>query len=112
LGCYYACEMKKRLGWDDALDVWGCHGVGGVLGSIMVGVFAFKGINGVSGLLEGDTHQFLVQLFATVFCAIYAYGVTYAILVLVDKFVPVRVTEDVEEQGLDEAIHGEVAYRI
>lgn len=110
--CYYAVHLKNRLGWDDALDVWGVHGVGGALGSILLGVFAFKSINGVSGLLEGNSHQFLVQLFAMAFTSIYAYTVTYGILKVIDKIVPIRVPEEVEIKGLDEAIHGEVAYRI
>jgi Amt family ammonium transporter len=109
--CFYAVQLRLKLGWDDALDVWGVHGVGGILGSILVGVFAFKSVNGVSGLLEGNTHQFLVQVFAVVFCAIYAYVVTYGILKVVNAFIPVRVPEEVEIKGLDEAIHGEVAYR-
>jgi len=109
--CYYAVQLRLRLGWDDALDVWGVHGVGGALGSLLVGVFAFKNVNGVSGLLEGNTHQFLVQLFAVVVTIIYAYYVTYAILKIVDKIVPLRVSEETEEEGLDKAILGEKAYR-
>jgi Amt family ammonium transporter len=109
--CYYAVLLKSKLGWDDALDVWGVHGVGGALGSVLVGIFAFKDVNGISGLLEGDTHQFLVQLFAVAFTAIYAYVVTYAILKIVDSIVPIRVSEEAEVQGLDEALHGETAYR-
>jgi Amt family ammonium transporter len=93
------------------LDVWGVHGVGGALGSVLVGVFAFKNINGISGLLEGDTHQFIIQLLAMLFTAVYAFGVTYLILKVVDNFVPIRVPEEAEEKGLDESIHGETAYR-
>ena len=55
--CYYAVQFKNSRGWDDALDVWGVHGVGGILGSILTGVFALSSVNGVSGLIEGDVHQ-------------------------------------------------------
>jgi Amt family ammonium transporter len=110
--CYYAVQLKVKLGWDDALDVWGVHGVGGMLGSILVGVFAFKSVNGVSGLLEGNIYQFWIQLAAVVFTAIYAYYVTYGILKLVDKIVPVRVSEAVEEEGLDQVILGENVYQL
>lgn len=109
--CYYAVQLRLKFGWDDALDVWGVHGVGGALGSVLVGVFAFKNINGISGLLEGDTHQFIIQLLAMLFTAVYAFGVTYLILKVVDRYVPIRVPEDIEEKGLDEGIHGETAYR-
>jgi Amt family ammonium transporter len=109
--CYYAVQLRLKLGWDDALDVWGVHGVGGALGSLLVGVFAFKSVNGVSGLLEGNPHQFLVQLLAVVVTAIYAYYATYGILKLVNKIVPIRVSEEAEEEGLDKVIHGEKAYR-
>ena len=110
--CYYAVQFKNSRGWDDALDVWGVHGVGGILGSILTGVFALSSVNGVSGLIEGDVHQFLVQLGATVFAGAYAFGVTWVILKVVNIFLPVRVTEEEEEEGLDEAIHNEEAYRI
>jgi Amt family ammonium transporter len=110
--CYYAVQFKNSRGWDDALDVWGVHGVGGILGSILTGVFALSSVNGVSGLIEGDVHQFLVQLGATVFAGAYAFGITWVILKVVNIFLPVRVTEEEEEEGLDEAIHNEEAYRI
>jgi Amt family ammonium transporter len=108
--CYLAVELRKKLDWDDALDVWGVHGVGGILGSILVGVFASKSVNGVSGLIYGNVHQFLVQVFAVVLCGAYAYVVTFIILKVVNAFDPVRVPEDVEIKGLDDGIHGETAY--
>lgn len=108
--CYLAVELRKKLDWDDALDVWGVHGVGGILGSILVGVFASKSVNGVSGLIYGNVHQFGVQLFAVALTAVYSYAVTWGILKVVNVFDPIRVPEDVEIEGLDTAIHGEVAY--
>ena len=110
--CYYAVQFKNRRGWDDALDVWGVHGVGGILGTILTGVFAASSVNGVSGLIEGDVHQFLIQLGATVFAGVYAFAVTWLILKVVNCFLPVRVSEEAEEEGLDEALHHEEAYHI
>lgn len=110
--CYFAVQFKNKLHWDDALDVWGVHGVGGILGTILLGVFASKDVNGVSGLIEGDVHQFLLQLFGTLFAAVYAFVVTWLILKVVDKFLPVRVTEEEEIEGLDHALHHEDAYHL
>lgn len=108
--CYLAVQLRIKLEWDDALDVWGVHGVGGILGSILVGVFAYSGINRVSGLIQGNMHQFLVQLFGVVFTAVYAFAVTMLILKVINMFEPVRVSEEEERIGLDEALHQENAY--
>lgn len=110
--CYFAVQFKNNRGWDDALDVWGVHGVGGMFGTILTGVFAVSSVNGISGLIEGDVHQFLVQLGSTVFAGAYAFAVTWLILKVVNIFLPVRVTAEEEEEGLDEAIHNEEAYHI
>jgi Amt family ammonium transporter len=108
--CYIAVQVRIKLDWDDALDVWGVHGVGGILGSILVGVFAESIVNGTSGLVQGNIHQFLVQVFAVVFTGVYAFVVTFAILKVINFFDTVRVPEKVEIMGLDSAIHGETAY--
>jgi ammonium transporter, Amt family len=108
--CYGAVVFRQRRGWDDALDVWGCHGMGGVLGIIMTGVFAVKGVNGVSGLIEGNMSQFGWQCATAAITACYSFGVTYAALKIINLFTPVRVPEEIEEKGLDEQIHGEKAY--
>lgn len=108
--CYVAVQVRIKLDWDDALDVWGVHGVGGILGSILVGVFAVSAVNGTSGLIEGNVHQFLVQLFGVAFTALYAFVVTYFILKVINAFDSVRVPETMEIQGLDTSIHGEAAY--
>lgn len=110
--CYLAVQLRLKKDWDDALDVWGVHGVGGILGSILVGVFAVKGVGGISGLVDGNAHQLWIQLFAVVFTGAYAFIVTYGILYVVNKFVPVRVAEASEIQGLDASIHNEEAYKI
>ncbi|ATW27270.1 ammonium transporter [Candidatus Formimonas warabiya] len=108
--CYAAVQWRIRLDWDDALDVWGVHGVGGMLGTICVGIFASANVNGINGLFYGDTHQFLVQLLATLFAGGYAFGVTYAALKIINVFSPVRVGQKEETEGLDQMIHGESAY--
>jgi ammonium transporter, Amt family len=110
LVCYGAVVFRQKRGWDDALDVWGCHGVGGLLGVVLTGVFAAKAVNGTSGLIEGNTSQFLWQCAAAGITAVYSFVVTIGLLKLIGVFTPVRVADDVEERGLDEALHGERAY--
>ena len=110
--CYYAVEMKNKLHWDDALDVWGVHGVGGFLGIVMLGIFANKAFNpaGANGLLYGDPTFFLKQVVAVLFSSVWAFVFTYAMLRIIDTFTTVKVSEMSEEIGLDESIHGEHAY--
>ena len=108
--CYFAIQFRISRNWDDALDVWGVHGVGGATGTILTGVFAVAAINHIAGLFAGDAHQFGVQVLAVAIAAIYAFGVTYGILKLVGWLTPVRVSAEVEAKGLDQALHGEVAY--
>jgi len=110
--CYYAVALKNRLGWDDALDVWGVHGVGGFLGIVLLGVFATKAINpaGADGLLAGNASFLVRELGAVILSSVWAFVFTYGMLWLIDKVTPVRVGEADEEMGLDEALHGEQAY--
>ena len=110
--CYYAVQLRIKLDWDDALDVWGVHGVGGMLGSVLVGVFAVESVNGVNGLIAGDIHQFLIQVAAVLLTSVYAFIVTYLILKVINIFMPVRVSAEEEKEGLDVSIHHEVAYRL
>jgi Amt family ammonium transporter len=109
--CYFAVALKNKFHWDDALDVWGVHGVGGTLGVILLGVFASTAANaaGVDGLLRGNTAFFLKELLAVIAVCIYAFVFTYAMLWLINKITPVRISEK-DEMGLDEALHGESAY--
>ncbi|NUQ52910.1 MAG: ammonium transporter [Phycisphaerales bacterium] len=113
--CFYAVALKNRLQWDDALDVWGVHGVGGFIGIIMLGLFASTAWNpaetgGVDGLLRGNTHFFLVQLAAVAISSAWAFIFTIGMLWLIDRVTPVKVPEDTEAVGLDEGLHGEQAY--
>jgi ammonium transporter, Amt family len=111
--CYGAVALKNRLHWDDALDVWGVHGVGGLLGIVCLGVFGQKAINaaGFDGLLYGDTTGFFFkQLGAIAISSVYAFVFTYVMLVLINAVAPVRAGAADEEAGLDATLHGEVAY--
>lgn len=111
--CYFAVHFKNKMKWDDALDVWGVHGVGGVLGSILLGVFASKAVNsvGADGLLFGGGASLLVkQVVAVAAASIYAFIFTYIMLIVINWITPVKVDENTEKRGLDEALHGEKAY--
>ncbi|MGN0629870.1 MAG: hypothetical protein ACI4JN_00945 [Ruminococcus sp.] len=91
---------------------WGVHGVGGIIGTVLLGVFASESVNGISGLIEGDVHQFGIQVFGTVFASVYAFVITMIILKVVNKFMPVRVSQEEERLGLDASLHHEEAYHI
>jgi Amt family ammonium transporter len=113
LVCYFAVQMKNKLQWDDALDVWGVHGVGGVLGVILLGVFASKAVNPavtVDGLWFGQIGFFWKETITVLGAAAYAFLFTYIMLALINLFVKVRVTAEYEIAGLDFALHGERAY--
>src|SRR5712671_4318463 len=113
--CYYAVALKNKLQWDDALDVWGVHGVGGFLGIVLLGVFASTAWNpaasgGVDGLLRGNPAFLGKQLAAVAISSAWAGVATLGMLWLINKITKVRVDEAHEEVGLDEALHGEQAY--
>ena len=96
---------------DDALDVFACHGVGGMVGMLLTGVFASKSVNAIvgdnQGLIYGDATLFLIQLKALVLVSVFAFAVSYALFYIVNKITPLRVSEDKEELGLDISQHGE-----
>jgi Amt family ammonium transporter len=110
--CYFAVALKNRLQWDDALDVWGVHGVGGFLGIVLLGVFATTAFNpaGTDGLIAGNGAFFLKQLVAVAVSSVWAFAFTYGMLWLIDRVTPVKVDAAAEESGLDAALHGETAY--
>lgn len=110
--CYYAVRFKNRMHWDDALDVWGVHGVGGVLGTILLGVFATTTINtaGADGLFYGGSSFFWKQLITVAGASVYAFSFTYVMLMVINLITPVKVPKDSELTGLDVALHGEKAY--
>ncbi|WP_156195737.1 ammonium transporter [Labilibaculum euxinus] len=108
--CYLAVQLKNKWGWDDALDVWGVHGMGGVFGTILLGVFASSSINGQSGLLEGDGAFFFKEVVAVLISATYAFIFTYLMLTIINFITPVKVNMKDEDDGLDASLHGERAY--
>ena len=112
--CYLAISLKNRWKLDDALDVWGVHGVGGMLGIISLGIFGDLAVNaaGSNGLLLGNGTFFLKETVGVVGSSVYAFAVSYGMLWLINKVTPVKVTAQEEELGLDEALHGETAYEM
>ncbi|HTB27493.1 MAG TPA: ammonium transporter [Steroidobacteraceae bacterium] len=99
--CYFAATSLKHLfGYDDSLDAFGVHGIGGILGALLTGVFASKEISGVDGSL-------LTQAKGVLTTVIYGFVVSYALLVVIDKLIGLRVTEEQEREGLDISLHGE-----
>jgi ammonium transporter, Amt family len=108
LVCFWACtSLKRRFNYDDSLDVFGVHGVGGMTGILLTGVFATASIGGSSGLLEGHPQLLLTQLYGVVVTLVWSGGVTYVLLRLVSAFVPLRVSLQQELEGLDISQHGE-----
>jgi Amt family ammonium transporter len=112
LVCYFAVQFKNRMKWDDALDVWGVHGVGGVLGSILLGVFASKVVNstGADGVIFGSGTLLFKESVAVLSASVYAFTFTYLMLIIINLITPVRVSKEEEMAGLDNALLGEKAY--
>ncbi|MEX0960620.1 MAG: ammonium transporter [Burkholderiales bacterium] len=109
---FWACAyLKKGLGYDDALDVFGVHGVAGIVGAVAIGVLASESFGG-AGYAEGVTMggQLMIQIISVVFTFVYIAIATYILLKIVDMIVGLRVSEDVETEGLDVPEHGEIAY--
>ena len=105
--------IKPYFKYDDALDAFGVHGMGGIIGSVLTGVFATRtvtGAGGAEGALYGDWHQLWIQIVATLVSIVFSAVVTYILYVVVDKTVGMRVCRRVEEEGLDIYEHGESAY--
>ncbi len=106
--CYFTCtKLKSALGYDDSLDVFGIHALGGALGAILTGVFTLKAIGGTAGLLEGNADQIKLQLIGVVVTAAYTAIATYIILKVVNLITPLRASDAQERDGLDLSQHGE-----
>jgi Amt family ammonium transporter len=112
--CFWACtKLKQRLGYDDSLDVFGVHGVGGFTGTLLTGVFAVAAISatsdgpGTAGLLEGNAHQLVIQAYGILVTIIWSGVLTWGLLKVVQLFVPLRVSQENEVAGLDITQHGE-----
>jgi Amt family ammonium transporter len=111
--CYLASvPMKRAFGYDDALDVWGVHGVGGAVGAILTGVFASSAINslGMGWLYDGNFGQVITQVLGVLYTFVYVAIMTFIILKVVDVTVGLRVKRDVEVEGLDINLHGETVH--
>ena len=106
--CYWgAVVLKTALGYDDSLDVFGVHGIGGIVGAVLTGVFAVEAIGGTPGLLEGNGGQVWIQVYGILATIVYCAIATFIILTVIKVFIGLRVDEDEEREGLDSAIHGE-----
>lgn len=114
LVCYAGVMLKDRLGYDDTLDAFGVHGVGGILGMLLLGVFAQKLWNpaGADGLVAGGSALIGHQLIAVAATVVWSCAATFGLLKLVDAMVGLRVQPDVEREGLDVNLHGEAGYAI
>ncbi len=112
LVCYLAVNLKNNLGWDDALDVWAVHGVGGIVGTIMLGMFATESVGGINGLFYGGGPSLLMkQTVAVAGVSLYAFVFSWGMLWMINRVTTVRVSEQ-EEGNLDASLHGEAAYEM
>jgi len=106
--CYWACtRLKNRCGYDDSLDVFGVHGIGGITGTLLAGVFAVASVGDTAGLLEGHPQQVLIQLYGVVATLAWSGVVTLVLLKVIAFFLPLRVPHEHERIGLDVSLHGE-----
>jgi Amt family ammonium transporter len=110
--CYAAVALRNRMKWDDALDVWAAHGIGGILGTILLGAFAYLTVNsaGANGLIAGHPVFLGKQIVAAAFIAAYAFVVTWVILKVLNRVEPVRVPDELEKLGLDSEFEESQAY--
>ena len=103
--------MKEKLGCDDALDAFGCHGLGGIFGGLITGLLADPAIGGETGLFFGGVDLFVAQILSILFTILFAGGVSFVLIMLIKKFMPIRVSSSEEEKGLDHSLHNEQAYQ-
>ncbi|WP_298680153.1 ammonium transporter [uncultured Magnetospirillum sp.] len=106
--CFWgATGLKHALKYDDSLDAFGVHGIGGIVGAVLTGVFAVESIGGTAGLLEGNGGQVLTQLYGIVATIVYSAVASFILLKVIDMVIGLRVTPDEEREGLDLSLHGE-----
>ena len=110
--CYGAVMLKGKLGYDDALDAFGIHGVGGALGAILTGVFAAEVWGGTNGLIDGNSELFIENIIGVLAAAAYSVVVTFVLLKVLDATIGLRVNKDEESEGLDTNLHGEEGYHM
>ena len=110
---YYAIYyLKSKLGYDDALDVFGVHGLSGIWGAIATGIFASPLINEASGLIYGNPGQLTIQIISVVVTLVYAFVISIILAKILDKTIGIRVEEKAEIEGLDANLHAESGYRL
>ncbi|MEK7820288.1 MAG: ammonia channel protein, partial [Pseudomonadota bacterium] len=111
IACYWGTTgLKRMIGYDDSLDVFGIHGVGGIVGALLTGVFAAKAIGGTAGVLEGNVAQLWVQAEGIVGTIVWSAVVSYVLLKITDALVGLRVDAETEVGGLDINLHGETVH--
>ncbi len=110
--CYLAVVAKNKFGYDDSLDVFAVHGIGGTVGAIATGLFATAVIGGTDGLFFGNPGQLVTQLISVAAAWVYSFAVTFAILKVLDMVMGLRVSEEDEVMGLDLSLHGERGYKL
>jgi Amt family ammonium transporter len=111
--CYWgATSLKYMLGYDDSLDAFGVHGVGGIVGAVLTGVFARQAIGGDAavGWIDGNSGQVMIQVYGIVATLIYTAVASFILLKVIDVVIGLRVSEDIEREGLDLALHGEAVH--
>jgi Amt family ammonium transporter len=109
VACYWgAAKLKVMLGYDDSLDAFGVHGIGGIVGALLTGVFAVEAIGGAPGLLEGNAGQVWTQFVGILATVVWSAVATFVILKIVQMTVGLRVDEESEIEGLDINLHGEI----
>ena len=113
IACYWgATSLKRKIGYDDSLDAFGVHGIGGIVGALLTGVFAVEAIGGTPGLIEGNAGQVLTQAYGVIVTIVYCAIVTFIILKVIDVVMGLRVDEKTETVGLDISLHGERGYEL
>jgi Amt family ammonium transporter len=106
--CYWACtKLKTRCGYDDSLDVFGVHGIGGATGTMLAGVFAVAAVGETAGALENNVGQLLIQFYGVAATLVWSGAITFVLLKVIDFFAPLRVRDEDERMGLDLSLHGE-----
>jgi Amt family ammonium transporter len=109
--CFWgATGLKHMMGYDDSLDAFGVHGVGGIVGAVLTGVFARESIGGVAGLLEGNATKVMTQIEGIGATLVWTAVVSFILLKVIDVVMGLRVSEDIEREGMDLAVHGEAVH--
>ena len=113
VACYWgAVTLKRWGGYDDSLDAFGVHGIGGIVGALLTGVFAVEAIGGTPGMIEGNMAQLLPQAYGIIVTVVYCGTVSFIILKAIDLTIGLRVERRVELEGLDVRLHGERGYEM